>query len=500
MSDSTDAGPVPLHIPAILLNPTNRAAKQLEAHNAQQRERVHAKRDKQSTRGDVVSGSKQGKRVIRRKDNAAFISNPHISLPTRSDYYPSVPLQARRGPLFPPETVPRSSHIPSVERPPRDPFSSDSKNGTFGTSLKGVRALLRNKGRRAEKLILVVEKEIRDWLDGREWINAEGMKEKDTVESSEDETDEPQSYASGSTWRLIDPTLVEITGSKSNGAGPSRRLPEQHQVRDVLPRLPSEGSHVAAVLELSRSPAHLTWTIADGFERLVVHLLARYYDLVSWSEDHQDDQNLPIRLTHIIIPQLVRPAALPPSHLLPTPETSDVSSHSEASTDRETESEASDTETELGGYSLDPDISQSTIQPGQLPWDQQSDPGVNGIRTPGIEDAMAELDLKGGMIRLNGLERVWSHDSSSAFGSSEGGSSDWDPMTDSLELPPRSRQLQGSLNGVIDDSASEQSFNLNPESHSAAQHHLNGLAQRALRGRGRGWEDRPTFFDYLYGE
>jgi hypothetical protein len=39
-----------------------------------------------------------------------------------------------------------------------------------------------------------------------------------------------------------------------------------------------------AIVELVREPGHLVWAVADGFERLIVHLLARYYELLSFSE------------------------------------------------------------------------------------------------------------------------------------------------------------------------------------------------------------------------
>jgi len=189
--------------------------------------------------------------------------------PTRADFAPSVPLNYRRiQPTFPPSAVPRSVDAPSVETPKRDPFSHDSHNGVFSTSLKGTRALLRKRGRRAEIFVSNVDRELRDWLGGKGW-------------HANSEADSP------CPWRVIDDEMVQIDNSLQAGSSApsaSRRMPEQHQVRDRLPPLPLHDSRVAAILELSRSPAHLTWTVAEGFERLIVHLLARYYELVSWSE------------------------------------------------------------------------------------------------------------------------------------------------------------------------------------------------------------------------
>ena len=177
---------------------------------------------------------------------AAFTSNPHITLPTRADFYPSVPLNSRLGPVFPPNQVPRSSYVPSSERPTKDPFSSDSRNGTFGTSLKGVRAMLRKRGRRAEKLILVVEQEMRSWLNGGGWL----AKASETEGGMENGVDQDSSNSLG--WTTIDSSMVDCPPGSGSAPGPSRRLPDQHQVKAALPELPVEASQIPAVLELSR--------------------------------------------------------------------------------------------------------------------------------------------------------------------------------------------------------------------------------------------------------
>lgn len=90
-------------------------------------------------------------------------------------------------------------------------------------------------------------------------------------------------------WRTIDATEVDYASAirpegQANGGGPSRRMPQQHHMREAVPDLPIVKGQVAAVLELSRSPAHMSWAVPDSFDRLVVHLVARYYELISWSE------------------------------------------------------------------------------------------------------------------------------------------------------------------------------------------------------------------------
>lgn len=197
-------------------------------------------------------------------DPAAFVGNTHIIPPSKSDYTPPIPLQLRpTGPIFPPNTLPRSIPIPPVQTYPSDLYSPSSVSGTFSTSLKGTRSLLRKGGRRAEKLVRVVEEELRAWL-GDSW-GFGGERE--------------------STWRVVDEDLVEC-GTSSGGSPGTRRLPVQYQTEHI-PSLPFDGTQLPAILELSRSHAHITWGITDSFERLVVHLIVRYYELVSWSESSE---------------------------------------------------------------------------------------------------------------------------------------------------------------------------------------------------------------------
>lgn len=173
-----------------------------------------------------------------------------------------MPLHAR--PLraaFPAEAIERNVAIPSANGTRADPFAPSSMHGTFSTSLKGTRQLLRRKGPRSERLVPVIENAIRGWLGG------------DFIFAADDLS-----------WRIVDSTEVEyIAPSAGNSAGPSRRVPSQHQ-RATFPPLPVTAGHVPAVLELSRSAAHLSWSVPDSFDRLVVHMVARYYELISWSE------------------------------------------------------------------------------------------------------------------------------------------------------------------------------------------------------------------------
>lgn len=204
---------------------------------------------------------------------ASFTSNPHIVRPSKSDYYPSYPLNPR--PPLPLKSLARSAAIPPTEIPAKDPFSTSSVNGTFSTSLKGIRQALKKKGRRTEVVVQRVEGELRGWLGGKGVLGREGI--------------EPE-------WREVDETLVEDVFSPTdeekegeelvsitNGRVGSRRMPERHRLQGSLPPLPIVDGMIPAILELSRSAGHLTWMAVEGFERLVIHLICRYYEVVSWS-------------------------------------------------------------------------------------------------------------------------------------------------------------------------------------------------------------------------
>ncbi|GFZ51015.1 hypothetical protein JCM24511_08773 [Saitozyma sp. JCM 24511] len=510
MTSTTDpTAPVPLHLPAILQNPTSRTLRQVEAHNAQQRERAQARKDARAGPSGSGSGahSGRGKRFVRRTDNAQFASNPHIVPPSKSDYSPSVPLHSRPlQPSFPPSAIPRTAAIPAYIPPARDPFSSSSLNGAFSTSLKGTRALLRKRGRRVETLVGVVENELRSWLSGEGWdlngngsIDRDGDGDGDMDRDGDGDRHGSWGGAGQSGWRILDSQLVDVSTNDVAGTTTSsqpRSLPERHRVEAALPPLPydtgssSSTKQLPAILELSRSPAHLTWTVAESFERLVVHLVVRYYDLISWSDDHVAETGESVRLTHIIQPSLVRPR-IPPTATPATPETSDMSglsssdrgSSTEASaTETETESET-ETEMERGSEVDEEDVSGYSLEP------------ESGSATPSFEDAMAALDLqRAGAGAGAPLERTVSN-SSSAYASSEGGS-DYSMMGGSMTLPPPPALTGTAPNGWVpidlapgrDDTASR-GPRVSPRTSAGAAR---------ARG-GSGWDEKPTFFEYLYG-
>lgn len=397
-------------------------------------------------------------------------------------------------PAFPPATIPRTETVANVVTPETNPFSADSRSGAFSTSLKGTRALLRRrKGKRTEEFVGIVEKQLRGWLDGEGW---------DLKHGGDD-----------SCWRILDdaPANVDkVHGDEeseaidTSPAGPSRRMPSQHQIRGDLPSLPSShgGQGTPSLVELSRSPAHLSWCVTDGFERLITHLLVRYYELISWSEypSHQqiraklnqnvgEDHRTPngvIRITNIIIPTIALPKALPKSYALHTPETSDLSAPSSSDIDSAPTSDFT--------VSDDDSVSDAGTEMGYSLYEGDTTAGAN-IDPDQLADRTERLEIGS----IEALRRVPSNSSSTYASASEDGGSDYGGMMDSLTLP-----TSGPLNGGwtttrLDpdhtDTESEYEAVINPTvaAREFRESHLGRMG-------GRGWEEKPTFFEYLYGQ
>ncbi|KAK4704471.1 hypothetical protein P7C70_g1742, partial [Phenoliferia sp. Uapishka_3] len=241
---------VPLSLPAILRNPKSRLA-----HLASQPPKAKSSKDALSASGIV------GKRRRRRFENALLSSNPHILRPSNFDL---LPRPAPGIPTFSPRptSFPSSVIIPSNELLVGTP----NVNGQFGFSLKGVRRALRRSGSeggaRARDVVEIVEASLRSWL-------SQGGKR-----------------ASDFYVRAV---------------GPGGR------VLDSTPYLASsEVEEMPAIVELSRLPHALLWTIPDPYDRFIVHCVARYYNIVSFSAD--DTRAGGSRVTHLLRPNMVRPS------------------------------------------------------------------------------------------------------------------------------------------------------------------------------------------------
>ncbi|KAG6840753.1 hypothetical protein C0991_004603 [Blastosporella zonata] len=248
----------------------------------------------------------EGKRWIRRKDNARFTGNPHIVAATKRDY--SIPTPQTR-PTFPeplPAYLPRTTKVPTTTIPECDINSANA--GRFSLSLKGMRKALRKCGFRAELLVRDIEYEIVEWL--------------------------------------------QRGGIVLN--------PDSRETEDLTaPGVPI--GDTGTIFEVSRTPLQLIWyTDDDSFARYVVHCCARYHEIVSFSKELSGR-----RLTYLLRPNVNRPDHHAPNGLDTPPVTDiDYSSHPDTESDRdglETDSDIEQPSAEQSGASHLPAISEDDV-------------------------------------------------------------------------------------------------------------------------------------------
>jgi len=189
-------------------------------------------------------------------------------------------------------------------------------------------------------------------------------------------------------------------------------------------------------------------------------------------------------LTHIIRPAIVKPHPAPSGPLF-TPENSDLSAPSSSdyssanNTDAETStpahSDADDSDGTEIGESIDDEPAGYSLDPGPDGFEDLS------LRSPTLETAMGELQVTSLPL---GLARTYSN-SSSQYAESEGTAGSEFGMADSLgSLPPPPPGGWTFVEGPVKSGISTGPNARRP-----------GMAtgQRAT------WEDKPSFFEYLYG-
>ncbi|TFK44259.1 hypothetical protein BDQ12DRAFT_640731 [Crucibulum laeve] len=272
-----DTAPPILSFPAILRNPglNNRFA---HLHGGptvyKQQQQINSQASVKRRHRD----QNEGKRWIRRKDNARFVGNPHIVAATKRDYALNTPYTRQTFPEPLPAYLPRSAKLPVLTVPPAtDPASANA--GRFSLSLKGMRRDLRRAGGRAEYLVREVEDEMVDWLRRGGAVLA------------------PDALGAA-------PVDTNVSGTPVGNTG--------------------------TIFEVSRTPLQLVWRIADDpFARYVVHCCARYHEIVSFSKGDLDK-----RLTYLLRPNVTRPDHHAPATLNTPPVTDiDYSSHPESDID-----------------------------------------------------------------------------------------------------------------------------------------------------------------------
>ncbi|KAH8994745.1 hypothetical protein EDB86DRAFT_2925544 [Lactarius hatsudake] len=238
-----DTGPVPLSFPSILRNSTlsSRFAHLVGTTGPPTPAPVQAK--KVWRRND-----NEGKRWVRRRENARFTDNPHIAVPSKRDLEPPLPTLLTTFPIPLPPYLPRSAPLPASTPPAPDAKASSA--GQFSLSLRGMRKALRRSGARTEALVRGVEDELTRWM--------------------------------GEVAVVLNPALDPDCGHQF----PGRAVAGEEGIREV-----------------ERSPQRLVWWIEnDTWARYVVHCCARYHNVVSFSKDTPTH-----RLTHILRPNVTRP-------------------------------------------------------------------------------------------------------------------------------------------------------------------------------------------------
>ncbi|KAF8554165.1 hypothetical protein OG21DRAFT_1462970 [Imleria badia] len=259
---SHDAGPVPLSFPAILRNPK---LPDRFAHLQVSEDPSHQRRTKKDR------PEPEGKRWVRRRENARFTHNPHVILPSTADLAHPLQLPSSTFPHPLPTYLPRSITVPPSRPPPSHPDTSTA--GLFSLSLRGTRRTLRARPSSAY-LVEAIETHLVAWLQGGTYLHPDQAK-----------------------------GLLRFPGDPVGG---------REDIREV-----------------AREAGRLVWAVkADpgyhdgGFERYVVHCVARWYGVVSFSKETDG-----YRLTYLLRPNITRPdprlnAA---SRTLDTPPSTDAS-------------------------------------------------------------------------------------------------------------------------------------------------------------------------------
>lgn len=198
--------------------------------------------------------------------------------------------------------------------------AASSASGKFSRSLKGIRRSLRaGRGGRAEDVVTIVEREIREWLD---------------------ETISGGWNAAPVGERVVDSTLV------SESLVPLFvELPDQPPHSSTSPKV----LETPAIVEVARSPASIQWLIGDPYTRYIVHCLARYYSLLSFSKIAlpSADSTPPRRLTHLLRPHITHPTLSTLQNPF-TPPTTDLSASDFTASASEFASSASEIDSSVG--------------------------------------------------------------------------------------------------------------------------------------------------------
>ncbi|GAA5943411.1 hypothetical protein JCM3775_003911 [Rhodotorula graminis] len=291
-------GALPMRIPAILRLQGPKLAPQL-AHKKERHEGAAAG----SRKAGVAPG---GKRRRRRWENAQLAHNPHLHRPSRSDFNPGPSLKNLSTTFSPPPaTFSRSTYVSSSpsDAPSAADLAAASTHGHFSMSLRGLRRTLRanlgaRRGGRSDEVLELMERELCAWLTLSGRI-PEGFFHESGAGAG---ASLAQACAGG---KALDSTPLEDWVS-----------PLAAHDGSSLPDLPASGSSPSSaalepapptLTELSRQPHALVWLAPSPHHRFLLHALARYYSLTSFSRPLSPLEPT-IRVTHVLRPQIARAA------------------------------------------------------------------------------------------------------------------------------------------------------------------------------------------------
>ncbi|KAG0143948.1 hypothetical protein CROQUDRAFT_95639 [Cronartium quercuum f. sp. fusiforme G11] len=286
--------PLPLSFPSILINPRLKHLTHPQSMPNQHHPIDHS-------RPQV-----QGRRRQKRLENATFSSNPHVTRPTPADYHPRPPVCQPTFPVPPPPQFPLSLIAPGREVIKLDPPSAAM--GSFNRSLKGVRKNIRRMvvgpraltlnnysetgGGRVQEIIKIVDDHLSAWIKmGVVWMPEDLNAGLDSV-------------------RILDPTLYP------NIEQPARPTLELNQ--DPQP----------TIVEFTRSPHKLAWDVPDPFARYLVHSIARYYGIISFSRQRLQPNRQPQQMVWMVRAHLPtqQGSRVDGRRSLDTPPTTDIGS------------------------------------------------------------------------------------------------------------------------------------------------------------------------------
>ncbi|KAI3627509.1 hypothetical protein CBS14141_001510 [Malassezia furfur] len=253
-------GPIPMSLPAILRNPRLR---HLQPPPVRTRPGVG---QGIPSRGDAYVG----RRRMRRNENNRFLSNPHTSRPTPSDFQVqpnkvrSTFVTQRDANVGRLESI-AESRVPDFASPQHASatFEVDSAlKGQFSMSLKDAQQFLR------------ARRSTTNWADGV----AQAMYTMSLSDPVHRIPPAPATFIE----QLIETAEREIstwlqqTVHRQDGNAPVAP-------REILARPASSVRNSTAILEVRRTPALLVWHIDDAYNRLAVHCVARVLNCPSFS-------------------------------------------------------------------------------------------------------------------------------------------------------------------------------------------------------------------------